>query len=92
MRQRVEKGKGNKNPSNPFGDIGGVAVISFLSILEEVLGKHFQAGVLTDGSGAVAPFPAIMPVVMGARLANHSGGSVRDFHPLPQCAPWSTWK
>lgn len=89
--QRKEKGMGNKNPSNPFGDIGGVTQIPFLSILEEVLGKHFQAGVLTDGSGAGTPFPAIMPVVMGTRLANHSGGSVRDFHPLPQCAPQSTW-
>jgi hypothetical protein len=62
----------------------------FLSVLEEVLGKHFQAGVLTDGSGAVVPFPAMMPVVMDARLANHSGGSVRDSHPLPLCAPVST--
>ena len=57
--------------------------LPFLSFLEEVAGDHLQAGVLTDGSGASAPFPAGWPVVTGGRLANHSGGSVRESHPLP---------
>lgn len=41
-------------------------------------------GLLTDGSSAVYPLPStFVPVVVGNRLANHSGGSVRDSHPLP---------
>jgi hypothetical protein len=40
------------------GELGRVCNRPFLSILEEVLGSLEQAGFLTDGSSASAPFPA----------------------------------
>jgi hypothetical protein len=60
-------------------------LIPFLSHLEEELGWQHPAGILADGSIAVAPFPGF-PSGSGARLANHSGGTARDSHPLPLAA------
>jgi len=37
------------------------------------------------------PLPSVFtPVVSGGRLANHSGGSARDSHPLPSSLLVST--
>jgi len=59
--------------------------IPFLSFLEEESGWQHPAGILADGSSAFAPFPGF-PSGSGVRLANHSGGSARDSHPLPLAA------
>ena len=57
---------------------------SILSLLEEVWKEWLQAGLLTDGSSAAALLPGFeKPVDTSGRLAKHSGGSMRDSHPLP---------
>lgn len=60
-------------------------LIPFLSFLEEESGWQHPTGILADGSIAAAPFPGF-PSGVGGRLANHSGGSARDSHPLPLAA------
>jgi hypothetical protein len=60
-------------------------LIPFLSFLEEESRWQHPAGILADGSIAFAPFPGF-PSGSGFRLANHSGGSARDSHPLPLAA------
>ena len=53
-------------------------------VLEEVLGWQAPGRSPDSWLDRLHPLPGdSSPVVTGGRLANHSGGSVRDSHPLP---------
>jgi len=65
---------------------GSDGLIPFLSSLEEEIwgGNNRQVSWLM-ARAPLAPFPGF-PSGLDQRLANHSGGSARDSHPLPLAA------
>jgi hypothetical protein len=54
-------------------------------MLDERVEGVNRPDILADGLSALAPVPGY-PSGTGVRLANHSGGSARDSHPLPLAA------
>jgi len=55
--------------------------------------KFFQAGLLTRSLTSPGPSRNGEPPSGYARIVSaHSGGSVRDSHPVPYSPHWGTWK
>ena len=75
----------SKKPPDSRRIAEGLHPLPFLSLLEEIQGIR-SPGRSPDLWLECSPPPSRCraPVVPGGELANHSGGSVRDSHPLPR--------